>query len=236
MTTSTKSSAGIPANPAIWSFGLDAVCDTLVQFCRAYPDLPLVSVGCGMALVERYARSHVRSEFFLVDPRPFSYYTGIDKGACHQLIVEYGMPATHSYTRELVATNPCIATGNQCLLLLNWCDYGMNDYDMEAVRLLKPRAILAIVDTTGSAGSRQFHDFLDRCHNTTYHPVTTHSIRHAKKDEDTCECSHETIAIRWLATDRTACQWQVEHIHECQQIHDETNLQNIKTLETRAYY
>ena len=146
----------VPVNPAIHSFGFDKVVATVAQFCKTYPTLPLVSVGCGIGVVEREVRARVKNDFFLVDPAPNSFYP-YAKHSIHQMVVIAGMPATHSYTSELLDTNPELVNGDACLLLLNWCDYGHNDYDLEAIRLLKPRAIVATIDKLVSAGSFQFH-------------------------------------------------------------------------------
>lgn len=226
----------IPANPAIWSFGAKPVCDALVQFCRAYPGLPLVSVGCGTGLIERRARPAVDNDFFLVDPAPFSYYPQVRRG-WHRLVVEYGMPITHSYTSELVAEHPTLATGNQCLLLLNWCDFGDDAYDLEALRLLKPCAILAVIDKTGSAGSGQFHKFMKETGD--YKLTSLYSLHHTPQPGDTHPCSHDTICMQWWhardASNQCLPVATKNHTtYQCMQTHDATNEQNIKVLESRA--
>jgi len=217
----------VPASPPIHSFGFKKVCRILTDFCKRYPTLPLVSVGCGIAIVEREARAQVKNDFYLVDPNPGSYYPFIEN-FLHRLIVEAGMPATHSYTKELVTERPELTKGNGCLLFLNWCDFGNHDYDMEAVRLLKPRAILTIVDILGSAGSEQFHRFLKS--ETQYKKHRIYSIKQAKKEK--YACSHETISIQWLVpvNDQLEC---INEVTECCQVHDENNTGNIRTLEAR---
>lgn len=230
----------IPANPAVHSFGFETVCAALVRFCRAYPDSPLVSVGCGMAATERAARAQVSNAFFLVDPAPMSYYPGVATGDWHRLIVEHGMPPTHSYTEELVQSEPrLVDTG--CILLLNWCDYGdTDDYDLRAVVALRPRAIFTVIDVTGSAGSAQFHAFLRQQQTIDYRLHRRYCIRHTATADEAYACSHETIEMQWLVSTNSKHDgdaWQdpaMREIYECQQAHDETNKQNIKTLESRA--
>ncbi len=229
----------IPANPAVHSFGFETVCTALVRFCRAYPDSPLVSIGCGMAATERAARAQVSNAFFLVDPAPASYYLGVAAGDWHRIIVEHGMPPTHSYTEELVETNPWLVDAG-CILLLNWCDYGeTDDYDLRAVLALRPRAIFAVIDVTGSAGSGQFHAFLGQ-RTSEYRLHRRYCIRHTSTIDDAYACSHETIEMQWLVSANSKHDGgasddpPVREIYECQQAHDETNKQNIKTLESRA--
>ena len=220
------SSVFIPANPAIHSFGIAKVIDSLVRFCESHPEMPLVSVGCGIAVIERGARSRVKNDFFLVDPAPNSFYRRSKD--CHRLVVQYGMPATHSYTTELITTNPEIATGGECILFLNWCNYGDDDYDLEAVRLLKPRAIFAIVDTDEHAGSRQFHRFLKTT--DQYRVKKLYSVVNSRKEK--YACAHQTICMQWLvlsSTDRCHSEPQKETI-QCRQVHDDQNIQNLMVL------
>lgn len=217
----------VPANPAIHSFGFDRVFTLVAQFCKTYPTLPLVSVGCGIGIVERQVRVKVSNDFFLVDPAPTSFYPYAKHNA-HEMIVTAGMPATHSYTKELVLTNPEIAKGDACLLLLNWCDYGLNDYDLEAIRLLKPRAIFAITDNTGSAGSTQFHEFFKT--RNEYNIQSIYRIKHGKQEK--YACSHETIEMKWYIRHTKPIQPYTE-IYPCLQSHDDENAQNIMVLKAR---
>lgn len=108
----------IPASPVVHSFGFYKLSDILTEFCESNPHLPLVSVGCGLAFIERDVRARVKNDFFLVDPEPGSFYPQCKK-QLHRLTVQAGMPATHSYTKELVQSNPEIAKGDGCLLFLN---------------------------------------------------------------------------------------------------------------------
>lgn len=217
----------VPVNPAIHSFGFAKVVDTVMRFCKTYPTLPLVSVGCGIGVVEREVRAMVKNDFFLIDPAPNSFYP-YAKQNIHEMVVIAGMPATHSYTQELVETNPELAKGDACLLLLNWCDYGHNDYDLEAIRLLKPRAIFAIIDNTGSAGSYQFHEFFKL--KNDYHIQGIYRIRHKRQEK--YGCSHETIEMKWFIRLTTPIKPYTE-ICSCRQVHDDTNAQNIMTLKSR---
>jgi len=217
----------IPANPAIHSLGFETVTDAVGEFCKTYPTLPFVSVGSGLALVERVVRARVSQPFFLVDPAPSSYYP-FCKQHYHRLVVASGMPMTHSYTHELFDSNPELAKGDSCLLFLNWCDYGGDDYDLEAILLLKPRAIFVICDLYRSAGSQQFHHFLKT--NKLYKPRKVYSVKQAKKE--TYECSHETISMQWLVRSHVDLE-TVGVTLQCLQTHDESNKQNIQVLATR---
>lgn len=220
----------IPANPAIFSFGFDKIVKILTLFCQTYPQQPLVSVGCGIAVLERVAKRRVENEFFLIDPAPNSFYPYCKD--IHQLIVQAGMPATHSFTKELLETNPSLAKGERCILFLNWCDYGINDYDLEAIRLLKPHAILAIVDMTGSAGSEQFHAFLK---STKEYKIERHyTISDPGKEKHLC--SHTSIVILWLyvvSTDNKPYKLYMEE-SVCLQSHGDDNIQNRQVLSSRA--
>jgi hypothetical protein len=219
----------IPVNPPMLSFGIDRLYIAMTQFCDAYPSLPLVSVGCGPAVVERELRTRVKNDFFLVDPAPHSYYPEM-KTHFHQFIVAHGMPATHSYTSELILSNPEIAIGDHCLLLLHWCDYGTNDYDLEAVRLLRPKAIFVVFDTTGSAASAQFHAFLAQP-DKEYSDKCVYTICHTRHEQ--YACSHETIEMRWLERTREQEETQ-KYAFECHQQHDNANIQNRQVLYVRA--
>jgi hypothetical protein len=223
----TRMQIEVPVNPAIHSFGFDKVVAAVTHFCKTYPSLPLVSVGCGMGVVEREVRTWVKNDFFLVDPAPNSFYP-YAKHNIHEMVVIAGMPATHSYTSELLKTNPELAKGDSCLLLLNWCDYGQDDYDLEAIRLLKPRAIFAIIDSTGSAGSFLFHEFAKT--RSEYNIQCIYRIRHDKREK--YACSHKTIEMKWFIRHTKPIEPYTE-IYHCIQSHDDTNAQNIMVLRAR---
>lgn len=204
-------------NPAVGAFGIHEVISELIGLCESEPDLPLVSVGCGIGLIEHGAHKNVKNPFFLVDPSPASYYPKL--GNFEEAVKICGMPTTHASTKALIADHPEFRHGGS-LLLLNWCGWEDGDtYDFEAIELLVPSAILVIYETTGSAGSPSFHAFLKTT--TLYEKQTSCEL--FSKDA----CAHRNIVMqRWVLSEPDKKQQCRKQVFKCQLPHDSTNPSN----------
>lgn len=127
------------------------VVERYVRRCYYEYRVPIISVGSGNGAVEQYIeRVNPEIPIICVDPKPYSYLKYV-----------YRNP-DYAYTTELVNSNPYFV-GN-CILFLNWCNPNDSDYDMRAVEMLKPLAIICIIETwnggNGAAGGREFHQFI----------------------------------------------------------------------------
>lgn len=210
-------------NPAIISLGIEVVRSTLFHFCDLYPKLPLVSVGCGSALIERSVRSLTKNEFIMVDPAPNSYYKMTH---FENHVKEFGLPIDYAYTKDLAYKRPELTVGRACLLFLNWCSPGEDDYDLEAIRILKPRAILVIIDTKERAGSKQFHAFQNKPN--IYKPLSIHNVRDPCKDK--YACAHTSTSMQCLVDIDVNIPPSIE-VALCGHDHSENNKPNLELLQ-----
>jgi hypothetical protein len=179
-------------NPAIGVFGIHRVISVLIGLCRSEPEMPLVSVGCGAGLLEAGGKKNVKNPFFLVDPAPSSYYPKLKN--FDEVVNTCGLPTTHSSTQQLIEQHPELVD-HRALLLLNWtgCEEE-DDYDVEAIGLLKPKAIMIVYETTGIAGSPALHKFLET--HTGYYEKEINFIMPISG------CSHDHIVIKWLVSEK----------------------------------
>jgi hypothetical protein len=130
--------------------GLERLAEMFATLVDAHPGLPAVSVGSGAGVVEGYMRARCggRTEIVCVDPQPAS---PSHPSSCASASA---IAASHRRCGDLVAKRPELV--GRCLLLLVWPlphDDGPLAYDIEAVRLLRPRAALCVVGSCGAAGS-----------------------------------------------------------------------------------
>jgi hypothetical protein len=144
-------------NKGIRALGKGQVVDLLKRFGDCY-SVPIVSVGSGMGAIESVVPD-VKGGWVCVDPDWKSYA----KQFVHEGLAEkYWIPFTapkYSLVKQLVEARPEIV-GN-CCVFLNWCDPNESDYDIEAVELLKPLGIMAVIErfgkSNGAAGGERFH-------------------------------------------------------------------------------
>lgn len=152
--------------PGARRFGVRACVRHLVDFGRAYT-VPLVSVGSGRAWLEWAAFGDDDARCVCVDPAP--------RGAV--------LMPQHATVEELVASRPELV--GACTVLCCWCLPNDSTYDAEAVRLLRPLAVLTLVERFGggygAAGGARFHAFLEDP--TGYRLVHTTSIEGARDDD-----------------------------------------------------
>ncbi len=201
------------------------VVSVLTLFCKTYPDLPLVSIGSGMGIIERATSANVKNEFILVDPAPNSFFK-LDY--FDEVVAKYGLAPHYPYTKDLVLARPELASSPAgCILLLNWCSHGDDDYDLQALRLLRPRAVFAIVEVTGSAGSKQFHAYLKE-DTTLYKPFCVYQVADPGKEK--YPCSHVSISMQWLVPVTEAPPEPHRRSIVCLQKHDDTNQRNLSIL------
>jgi hypothetical protein len=180
-------------NMCIQSYGIEESIKIVATFCLSYTDggrpPPIISVGSGTAELEYLVQTATSNkiEWICVDPNPTSFILQGKK-----IFIE---PA-YKYVDDLVRSRPDVV--GKCLLFLNWCSPGNSEYDMEAVKLLQPAAILTTIDFhnggAGAAGGFLFHSFLkSKSYNTMfstklyYKPLTPGSV---------IDIEGETIALK----------------------------------------
>ena len=127
-------------------FGIDWSVRHLLEFARAHPG-EMVSVGSGCASLE-WAAFGSDARCICVDPK-------LTPGArIAPLAPSVG---------ELVEQRPELVSA--ATLLCNWCLPNESAYDMEAVELIKPPAVLALIErfhgSYGAAGGERFHTFIE---------------------------------------------------------------------------
>ncbi len=111
------------------------------QFSAAHPG-PLVSVGSGAGKLETRVESCL-----CVDPDPPA---------------DAEVAPVAASTTELVTNRPDLV--GEAALMCVWCLPNDSSYDMEAVELLRPTAVLTLVEVycgeNGAAGGKRFHRWL----------------------------------------------------------------------------
>lgn len=143
-------------NKGIRSLGSDCVIAYLNQFADAYGDVPIVSVGSGMGAIE-FMATRLHDRWVCVDPDCTNY--NATYGVFNWRDIEPFKNADYPNVHALIHNKPDIV--GHCCVFLNWCDPNNSDYDIQAVELLKPIGILAIIErfgnTNGMAGGERFH-------------------------------------------------------------------------------
>ena len=127
--------------------------DELSQYVKGHfiDDLPIISVGSGNGKFEKHCSRVIEKDIICVDPKPNSYNTGVGL---------YVKPIYGTF-EELIENSPEIV-GN-CNLLIIWATPSLT-YDIDAIKALKPVKMVILYDASGSAGSGDFHDYIDdRC-------------------------------------------------------------------------
>lgn len=114
----------------------------LVGLQEAYAACPIVSVGSGVGEWEKRLEAK-GVPVICVDPAPNSF----DDRKVFKA-PEYGTVADLIAARSEVVGN--------CILLLIWASPNDSKYDIEAVRDLKPRVVVALYGSDGAAGGEQF--------------------------------------------------------------------------------
>lgn len=122
-----------------------------------YPNLPIISVGSGNGIVEYGLDLILKTNIICVDPNPLSW--------CKEKKI-YKEPM-YSYITEI--PDEYI---NNCIVFINWSFPSENgEYDIESIKLLKPKSIITIVETGvyRGAGSLKLHYFLSKYVKTLGH-------------------------------------------------------------------
>ena len=111
--------------------------------------LSCVSIGSGNGSVERQLAPD--GSIICVDPEPTKFQKNDPE---HQ-----SQDPAYATTDTLVVDQPNLVDG--CNMFLNY-PYSNKEgrYDVEAVKLLRPKQILAVLDTSGGAGSDLFLEWL----------------------------------------------------------------------------
>lgn len=146
-------------NDGIVALGVENFTKAATQFCKeeaAAGEIPIVSIGSGDGTVEKEIIAQYRERFGkeisiqLVDPDP-----------------KFHRIADFETVDHLIRENPRIV-GN-CVALIIWPyptrikvmkEYVEDNYDVEAVQKLQPRAALIVYESTGGSGSNDFRIFL----------------------------------------------------------------------------
>lgn len=111
---------------------------------------PVVSIDSGNAMFESaIVRAGIVDNIICVDPNPADYVKG-----------EVFIKPNHATAHELVKKNDDIV-GNCVMLLVRPTPTGV--YDIEAIQLLRPRAIFIMYCHDGADGSVPLHQFMSVC-------------------------------------------------------------------------
>lgn len=196
----------IPTNPALLAFGVENVSRELNRFCLSYPNLPLVSIGSGFGRLERVTSEELpEREFILIDPAPDSFVPLLTMGTkeeANERKRQFGLPPDYPLLDDLFVKRPRLFVGNATLLLLSWCNYGNDPYDLGAVLKLRPRAIFLITHREESANSKQFHDyFRDGNGSKRYYcqrRIIVDCLEGKSDEAKYCRTHHSPYLIEWL--------------------------------------
>jgi hypothetical protein len=163
--------------------------------------MPVVSVGCGKGRLEE-PLSWLRDVYF-VDPYVLpgkmsardrkdlqtaiycekrgmdDYLTPTRFAHVQELAAQPTEPwgeMCYDYVKTLVEAHPELV-GN-CIVFINWSLPNDSIYDIESIGLLKPKHVVTVCETTGSAGGAAFLKWLNMC------GVHTDSRYHYYESED----------------------------------------------------
>ena len=169
-------------NKGITCFGIEQVMLNMEAFVSSYKDIPLVSVGSGNGLLENEINSKCNVNIICVDPDPSSY-------SKPPIVIQ----PHYNYVKDLINAKPIIV--NNCLLLLNWCNPNMSEYDYEAIKLLKPVAFIAIYEehyhSYGAAGGIKFYEYI--------HNNDEYNLVHSTKgyEDPLMPINYSVLLIEW---------------------------------------
>ena len=142
-------------NYSIWnakiSFG------TLIDHINTFmgQEYPIYSFGSGDGQVEKYYNDIFGTkQIICIDPEP---------GKFNRSVVV--LKPEYSNVEELIEAKPELVGEAQALLI--WVDPCLN-YDMDVIQKLKPKKLLVLYDGTGSAGSTEFHEYLETTCDSEY--------------------------------------------------------------------
>lgn len=200
----------IPTNPALLAFGVENVTEEFARFCLCYSELPLVSVGSGFGRLERQTSDLVKAmgkgkEFILIDPAPDSFQPLVEqntKEESDEARLHFGLLPNYPLLDNLFIEKPWLFVGNLSLLLLCWCDYGENPYDLGALLLLRPRAIFIVTHRTGAANSNQLHEYFKRGEGSKRYRlrrmIEVKCLKGESEEAKYCRENHSPYLIQWL--------------------------------------
>ena len=117
----------------------------LSQHYQILKEYPVVSVGSGNGSVEKCLDPS--DKIICVDPCPQSFQSEPTR---------YSHPPDYKIVKDLVNVKSDLI--GECSIFLNWPSpsnpfLNTNPYDVEAIRLLKPKLILLVLERSGSSGS-----------------------------------------------------------------------------------
>jgi len=154
----TRKETGKPEENLLWEIPFKAWIRCAL-FCDYFTQTN-VSVGSGCGALEKLVIR--RHEVICVDPDPKSYTPH------SEIFIQPAFPVV----KELIKARPKVV--NDCALWLIWPPPGCMEcitgtcklerhhhvYDIEAIKLLKPKVIVLMIAADGTAGSAQLHSWL----------------------------------------------------------------------------
>ena len=166
-------------NLALKSFSINFTIHVMEEFHKFNPEIPCVSIGSGVGLLEFIYEQSTKLKLICIDPDPLGWNNDHP-----QKITQPFRAPDYKNVDEYISRNESVI--NKCTLLLNWCypgiEYGY--YDFEAITKLRPLAFLVLFEQfgdAGSAGSKMFHDFINSSQ-TVYKCVHLISLDKSKKN------------------------------------------------------
>lgn len=190
--------------------GLNNAIDTFNEFSKHYR-LDCVSVGSGLAVFESDClKSNKETTFHLVDPDYLCFARARIPNASEmkeimRIVKSFAKKPDYPLVKDLVKEKGHLVSNS--VMLLNWCNYGKDYYDYDAIRLMKPVAIFVIYAhandlVVGAAGSFKFHLF---CNHVTgrYTTLKRPFIMSAKEDEEIKALSLEYKLIHSCSSEVT---------------------------------
>jgi hypothetical protein len=140
------------------SFGNNVVVSYIKAMNSIEPiELPVVSVGSGLAQIEHEAQKSCPTlKWICVDPNPTSYHD-------NELACPIFIQPSYDVVETLIKQQPKVV--DNCKLFLNWCLPNFSTYDYEAIILLKPSVVLCIYEefegNWGAAGGMKFFKWIN---------------------------------------------------------------------------
>ncbi len=120
----------------------------------AHAVLPIVSVGSGNGFLESKIATDLKTNVICVEPKPGDWSSGDDEPGRVYMIPQY------KTVQDLMTSQPEII--GKCHLLIVWSSPNQSEYDIDAIRDLKPVTITIIYEETGCAGSYLLHKWIDK--------------------------------------------------------------------------
>lgn len=172
-------------NPLIKYFGLDIMCKLSRRIADIGRDDPIISIGSGQGIIEGFMHYMTGVNIICIDPNPSSYQKIPEQDLTHSRVASVvGRMRTLPLFRNIKHYIDSSEELQNITLMINWPSPGqIVPWDINAIKLLKPKNIVVLFDMFGVAGSYELTTWL-----STFDEIYTPIEREIHKSLNMSNC------------------------------------------------